>query len=134
MILIVLRHILICSVILVCVGEDWPGLGLLYFLSTIITIIKMKCFEFMRICDILIMGLFTWRWGIGTQIGEVTCGGSPNLSCKRDQIKMRDYMDRRVTPPWRVTSPAWGPPPPFKQALNVYIVKPTDSCLHFPTL
>ena len=26
-------------------------------------------------------------------------GGSPHLSCKRDQIKMRDYMDRRVTPP-----------------------------------
>ena len=34
-------------------------------------------------------GLFTWRWG--TQIGEVTCGGSPHLSGKRDQIKMRDY-------------------------------------------
>ena len=33
----------------------------------------------------------------GTQIGEVTCGGSPHLSCKRDQIKMRDYVDRRVT-------------------------------------
>ena len=26
-------------------------------------------------------------------------GGSPHLSCKRDQIKMRDYIDRRVTPP-----------------------------------
>ena len=37
--------------------------------------------------------------GGGPQIGEVTCGGSPHLSCKRDQIKMRDYMDRRVTPP-----------------------------------
>ena len=34
------------------------------------------------------------------------------LSCKRDQMKMRDYMDRRVT------SPTWGPPPPCKQALN----------------
>ena len=33
----------------------------------------------------------------GTQIGEVTCGGSLHLSCKRDQIKMRDYADRRVT-------------------------------------
>ena len=40
-------------------------------------------------------GLFTWRWG--PQIGEVTCGGSPHLSCKRDQIKMRDYMDRWIT-------------------------------------
>ena len=25
--------------------------------------------------------------GGGLQIGEVTCGGSPHLSCKRDQIK-----------------------------------------------
>ena len=41
--------------------------------------------------------------GGGPQIGEVTCGGSPHLSCKRNQIKMRDFMDRRVT------SPDWGP-------------------------
>ena len=27
-------------------------------------------------------------------------------------------MDRQVTPPKRVTSPTWGPPPPCKQALN----------------
>ena len=41
--------------------------------------------------------------GGGAQIGEVTWGGSaPHLSCKRDQIKMRDYMDRQVTPPKRV--------------------------------
>ena len=32
---------------------------------------------------------------------------------------MRDYMDRRVTSPKRVTSPIWGPPPPRKQALNL---------------
>ena len=39
---------------------------------------------------------------------------------KCDQIlKMRDYMDRRVFPPKRVTSPSWGPPPPCKQALKV---------------
>ena len=53
----------------------------------------------------------------GPQIGDVTCGGSPHLTCKRDQIKMRDNMDRRVTSPKRVTSPTWGPPPPCKQAL-----------------
>ena len=35
--------------------------------------------------------------GGGPQIAEVSCGRSPHLSCKRDQIKMRDYMDR-VTP------------------------------------
>ena len=57
--------------------------------------------------------------GGGPQVGEVKYGGSPHLSCKRDQIKMRDYMDRRVTPPKRVTSPTWGPPPPCKQALSV---------------
>ena len=26
------------------------------------------------------------------------------------------YMDRQVTPPKRVTSPTWGPPPPCKEA------------------
>ena len=30
--------------------------------------------------------------GGGPQIGEVTRGGSPNLSCKRDQIKKRKIM------------------------------------------
>ena len=37
------------------------------------------------------------------EVGEVTCGGSPHLSCKRDQIKMTDSMDRRVTEPKRVS-------------------------------
>ena len=32
--------------------------------------------------------------GGGPQIGGVTCGRSPHLSCKRDQIKMRDYIER----------------------------------------
>ena len=32
--------------------------------------------------------------------------GSLHLSCKRDQIKIRDYMDRRVTPTkWAITIP-----------------------------
>ena len=39
------------------------------------------------------------------------------LSCKRDQNKIRNYMDRRVTPVRPVTSPTWGPPPPCNQAL-----------------
>ena len=43
--------------------------------------------------------------GGGPQVGEVTCGGSPHLSCNRDKIKMRDYIDRWVTPPKQVTSP-----------------------------
>ena len=56
--------------------------------------------------------------GGGPQVGEVKYGGSSNLSRKRDQIKMRDYMDKQVTLPKRVTSPTWGPPPPCKRALN----------------
>ena len=56
--------------------------------------------------------------GGGPLVGEVTCGGLPHLTCKRDHIKMKDCMDRRVTPPKRVTSRIWGPPPPCKQALN----------------
>ena len=55
-----------------------------------------------------------WEW----QIGEVTCSGSPHLLYKHDQIKMRDYTDRWVTPPKRVASPTWSPPPLSKQALN----------------
>ena len=35
--------------------------------------------------------------GGGPQVGEVTCGGLPHRTCKRDHIKMRDCMDRRVT-------------------------------------
>ena len=60
--------------------------------------------------------------GGGPQVGEVTCGGSPYLSYKSDQIKKREYMDRRVTPPKRVTSPTWGPPPPciHKRCYQLY--------------
>ena len=56
--------------------------------------------------------------GGGPQVGEVTCGGLPHLSCKCDQINMRDYTERRVTTPKRVTSPIWGTPPPCKQVHN----------------
>ena len=50
--------------------------------------------------------------GGGPSGGEVTCGESLHLSCKRDQIKIRDYMDRRVT------STTWGSPPPCKQGFK----------------
>ena len=36
---------------------------------------------------------------------DTSLGGSPHLSRKRDQIKMSDYMDWRITPPKRVCSP-----------------------------
>ena len=56
--------------------------------------------------------------GGGGQIGEVTCGGSLHLSRKRDQTKIRDFMDKRVTPPKRVPSPTWSPTPPCKQEIE----------------
>ena len=55
------------------------------------------------------------------QVGEVTCGGLPHLTCKGDHIKMRDKMDRWVTPPKQVTSPIWGTSPPCKQALSHFL-------------
>ena len=70
----------------------------------------------------------------GPQLGEVTCGGSPHLSCKRDQFKMRDYMDRRVTPHKRVASPTWGPPPPCKQALTELRVNIMVLCVIFKSV
>ena len=47
------------------------------------------------------------RGGRGHQICEVTCGGSPHQEpvtdptyhVTNDQIKIRDYVDRRVTQP-----------------------------------
>ena len=54
----------------------------------------------------------------GREVGKVIrVGGvtrlsliwSPHLSCKRDQVKTGDYMDRRVTPTKQVSSPTWGP-------------------------
>ena len=50
--------------------------------------------------------------GGGPQIGVATCGRSSHLSCNRDRIKMRYYMDRRVT------SPTWGLPPPLVARKN----------------
>ena len=77
-----------------------------------------------RLGGLLLLETFTWQnltrlRGLPGLPDRATClCGSPHLSCKRDHIKMRDYMDRRVTPPKRVTSPTWGAPPSCKQALN----------------
>ena len=48
---------------------------------------------------------FYLQGSVGPEIGSLTWRVTP-----RDQIKMRDYVDRLVTPPKRVTSPTWGPP------------------------
>ena len=62
--------------------------------------------------------LETFTWQNMTPAERVTRSGgpcyppwwvTPHLSCKSDHIRMRDYKDRRVTPPKRVTSPTWGP-------------------------
>ena len=55
-------------------------------------------------------------------------GGSPHLSCKRDQDKIRNYVERRVTPPERVTLPTWGPPPPRKQAPRKQLCRALKFC------
>ena len=60
--------------------------------------------------------------GGGPQVSEITRGGSPRLTCKRDHIKLRDYMDRRVTSPKRFTSPTWAPQTPYKQALTRFYI------------
>ena len=49
----------------------------------------------------------------GRCFSVVETGGSPHLSCKRDQDKIRDYMD------WWVT-PHWGPLHLCKKALNSF--------------
>ena len=41
--------------------------------------------------------------------------------CKREQIKMGDYMEGRVSPPERITSPTLRLPPPCKQPLKLLI-------------
>ena len=73
-----------------------------------------------HICSTFLLvskGLFTWRWGtLGRWEQFLTWWF--HLSCKSDQMNMRDCMDRRVSPPKRVTSPIWGPPPPCKKALG----------------
>ena len=62
--------------------------------------------------------------GGGPHVGGVTRLSIKSLiliwSCLHDRWvdQMRDCMDRRVTPPKRVTSPTWGPPPPCKQTLT----------------
>ena len=52
------------------------------------------------------------KGGGGPHVREVSREGSPHLSCKRDQIKTKDYMDKRVTSPTR------GPPLPRKQVFT----------------
>ena len=83
--------------------------------------------------------LETFTWQNLTPAERATRSGRPgyppwrvtHLSCQRDQIKMRDYMDRRVTPPKRVTSPTWGPPPPCKQALREVLRQQVRQSVNF---
>ena len=63
--------------------------------------------------------LSSWLTGLPYLADQATrLHGSPHLSCKGDQEKKRNDTDRPVTPPGRVNSPTWGPPPSCKQALS----------------
>ena len=95
-----------------------PLLIILYTLDSFSTYLCRRE-KLSGIVNAVVLGRAGLHGGGGPQLGEVTFGGSPHLTCKRDQIKIRDYMDRRVTPPKRVISPTWGPPPPCKQALKL---------------
>ena len=48
--------------------------------------------------------------------------------CIRGYLQMRDYLDRRVTPPKRVPSPTLGPPPPCKRVLSFLFQYSRDDC------
>ena len=62
-------------------------------------VLRLRCFG-KHVIDRVAFPLRRCLHGGGVlQVGEVTCGGSPHLSCERDHIKMRDYTDRRVTTP-----------------------------------
>ena len=100
-----------------CLCKDWICLLLC---QTVIIRYPGPCHYLIRAC---------LHEGGGLQVGEIPCGGLPHLTCKRDHIKMTDYMDRSVTPPKRVTSPIWGTPPPRKQALNLFTVMTQTSHL-----
>ena len=57
-------------------------------------------FHFCTWHDVNIFRACLFEGGV-PQVGKVTRSGLPHLTCKRDQVKMRDYMD---TPPNWVTS------------------------------
>ena len=61
-------------------------------------------------------------------MGEVTCRGSPNLSCTRSQIKMRDNMDRGGYLTYL------GSPSPCKEALRLLIILLIRHALRFTNI
>ena len=70
----------------------------------------------------LTKALLTFMWGIPGRCGNprrVT-----HLSRERDQMKMRDYMEMRVTPPTRVTSLPMSPPPLSPPSISISISAP----------
>ena len=88
----------------------------LYFSLSISTLI-LWAIDFWRRCFTLVYSFCHWfcaqvTWtgprltGLPYLVDRATrLGGLPHLSCKHDQIKTRDYMERWVIPPRRVTSP-----------------------------
>ena len=66
------------------------------------------------------------------QIGEVTCGGSPHVSYKRDQIKMRNYVDRRVTHQSGLPHLTWVPHPHVNRPLVTRFMEEMSYVFSFP--
>ena len=84
--------------------------SLIIYLFNFFLVSNRRCHQCLQIVErSSFKGLFTWMWGTPGGWGNIW--RSLHLTCKRDHIKMRDCMDRRVTSPTR------GPPPPCKQAL-----------------
>ena len=77
---------------------------------------EIRSFAFYQkhVNTVAVKGLFTWKCGTPGRWSPLRWGNPP----VNDQIEMRDYMDRQVTSPKRVTSPTWGLPPQCKQPLN----------------
>ena len=57
--------------------------------------------------------------GGGLQVGEVTCGGSPHLTCTMIKSKREIIWTAELT----ATLPTWGPPPRCKQALTQTVTR-----------
>ena len=82
--------------------------------STLFLSFPCRCFARLQRCFVPVRACL--HGAGGPRIGVLTCGGSPHLSCERNQIKMRDYVDRRVTHQSGLPYRPVVPHPPCKQA------------------
>ena len=73
-------------------------------------------------------GLFTWWQGTPVKWGNpFRWSNSPvHIASHVNMIKLKDYMDRQVTPPKRITSPTRVPPTSCEQTLSQATEKKTQ--------